>query len=148
MMNRPYQADVNINLVERWMSMALGGLLTTRGIRGGGLRGLLITLLGGYLTQRGLTGHCLVYEALGMNTASPTTEPATTAMMSQETPRQPSRSRKTTRSSNSGGGQFDQQADQAEGERDEGAKSRKVGRTPDQAEGSESNVDASLQQGS
>jgi hypothetical protein len=142
MMNR--QNDVNVNLVERWMSMALGGLLTTRGIRGGGLRGLLITLLGGYLTQRGLTGHCLVYEALGMNTASPTTEPA--AMLAQESPRQPAR-KKTTRSSTSGGGQFSQPADQAEGERDEGAKSRKVGRNPDQAEGSEANVDASLRQG-
>jgi uncharacterized membrane protein len=59
----------NISDVERWTSLAAGAALTAYGLyrrRGGGL---LMSLLGGALLHRGYTGHCEVYEALGMNTA-------------------------------------------------------------------------------
>jgi uncharacterized membrane protein len=59
----------NISEVERWASMAAGVGLTLYGLsrrRGGGW---MLAAIGGMLLQRGATGHCNVYEMLGVNSA-------------------------------------------------------------------------------
>jgi uncharacterized membrane protein len=59
----------NVSEVERWASMAAGVALAAYGLgrrRGGGW---MLAALGGMLLQRGVSGHCHVYEAVGMNTA-------------------------------------------------------------------------------
>ena len=67
---RPYQTTTrNVNMMERWFSMIGGGALLTSGLRRGGVPGLILTLIGGYFAQRGLTGHCAIYESLGLSTA-------------------------------------------------------------------------------
>ncbi len=60
----------NISNVERWASMAAGAGLALYGI--GRRRGSAWALaaLGGALLQRGIRGHCDLYQALGINTAS------------------------------------------------------------------------------
>lgn len=60
---------VNVGETERLTSLVSGGGLLLNGL----LRrapGRLLT--GGYLIYRGLTGHCLAYDALNVNTASRT----------------------------------------------------------------------------
>jgi hypothetical protein len=132
----------NVNMLERWFSMIGGGALTTLGLRSGGLRGLLLSLLGGYLAQRGLTGHCAVYEALGMNTSG--------AGASNHTVYNPVASAKQNEASNPlpawpNQRDYGQQADQAEGERSPGRNpSTRVGPTPGSAEGDRATVEADL----
>jgi len=60
----------NVGQFERWVSLFGGGLLAFDGLRRGTLEGLAEAMLGGCLVERGLTGHCRVYNALGVNTAS------------------------------------------------------------------------------
>jgi uncharacterized membrane protein len=48
-----------------------GGLLTLYGLTRGSLGGLGLAALGGGLLYRGASGHCHLYEALGVNTAGP-----------------------------------------------------------------------------
>lgn len=61
---------LNVGNMERWASLAGGGALIARGLMKGGTRGIATAVIGGVLAQRGATGHCPVYGALGMNTAS------------------------------------------------------------------------------
>jgi hypothetical protein len=117
----------NVNMLERWLSMIGGGALTTFGLRKGGLRGLLLSLAGGYLAQRGLTGHCAVYQALGMDTSGQSRQAASFDF-----------------SQSRGEHSYDVQADQAEGERNN-RKSTRVGTTPGSAEGDRATVEADLQ---
>jgi uncharacterized membrane protein len=56
----------NVGEAERWFSLATGGLLALDGLRRGSL---IETGLGAALLYRGTTGHCSMYQALGMNTA-------------------------------------------------------------------------------
>lgn len=63
-------STLNINSVERVLSTAGGGMLVVYGLKRGSLDGLALALVGGGLLYRGVTGHCHVYEALGVNTAS------------------------------------------------------------------------------
>ena len=66
---RRVRGGFNISGAERWGSMAAGAALALYGLtrrRGGGLA---VAALGGLLFQRGATGHCHVYQALGVNTA-------------------------------------------------------------------------------
>jgi uncharacterized membrane protein len=60
---------VNVQNAERIGSVLLGGALATFGIARGSLPGWLVAALGGGLVYRGVTGHCMVYQQLGMNTA-------------------------------------------------------------------------------
>jgi uncharacterized membrane protein len=53
-----------------------GGALTILGITKGGLGGLVLAVLGGSLVWRGVSGHCNVYEALGINTSKHKNHPA------------------------------------------------------------------------
>ena len=59
----------NISDVEKWISIAAGTGLTLYGLSRLKRNGWLFAGLGGLLLRRGVTGHCDVYEALGMNTA-------------------------------------------------------------------------------
>jgi len=62
--------DVNVNEVERWASVLGGGFLVVTGLtRGSGL-GLALAAVGGSLLHRGLTGHCYLYQSMGVNTSS------------------------------------------------------------------------------
>lgn len=58
----------NIGLTERMVSMFLGGALISRNIT----RPFKSPFLyGAYLSYRGLTGHCLLYERLGIDATNP-----------------------------------------------------------------------------
>ncbi len=61
---------VNVGEVERWASIAGGGLLALAGLRQATLGGFGLAILGGGLIYRGMTGHCSLYSALGVNTDS------------------------------------------------------------------------------
>jgi uncharacterized membrane protein len=61
--------DTNVGEAERVASALGGALLTVYGLRTAP-RGLLLAALGGALLYRGLSGHCAVYQALGVSTAS------------------------------------------------------------------------------
>ncbi len=64
-----YMSNVNVSKPERNLSIASGLTLIVAGIRRGDLRGFLMTVAGGYMLLRGVTGHCMMYRLLGMNTA-------------------------------------------------------------------------------
>jgi uncharacterized membrane protein len=59
----------NISDVERWLSLAAGAGLATYGLTRRRTGGWILAGLGGLLVRRGWTGHCDVYEAMGLNTA-------------------------------------------------------------------------------
>lgn len=60
---------VNVGQTERWLSLIGGGLLALQGLRQESLAGLGLATLGGALIYRGLSGHCHLYQALGIDTA-------------------------------------------------------------------------------
>lgn len=61
--------QVNVGPLERWISMIAGALLAYRGFKSRNATGVAKTLAGGYLMYRGKTGHCNIYETLGVSTA-------------------------------------------------------------------------------
>jgi uncharacterized membrane protein len=61
---------VNISQDERAWSMLGGSTLVGYGLSRRSTGGVALALLGGYLAYRGLSGHCALYQAMGMNTAS------------------------------------------------------------------------------
>jgi uncharacterized membrane protein len=68
--DRPQEADrpINVGDLERWLSLLGGGLLALTTVR----RSLgTVMLLGGAgaLLYRGWTGHCALYQTLGLSTA-------------------------------------------------------------------------------
>jgi uncharacterized membrane protein len=62
-------APKNVNTLERWASVLGGAALATYAARRRGVPGAALALLGGELIRRGATGHCMVYDALGVSTA-------------------------------------------------------------------------------
>jgi uncharacterized membrane protein len=71
---REAQADrvtdrVNVAAVERMGSVAGGLGLMAWGVARRGWPGLLMALAGGALIRRGVTGHCALYQRLGVNSA-------------------------------------------------------------------------------
>ncbi len=64
------QDRVNIGRVERWLSMVAGGALAAYGLKRRETPGGAAALAGAALLYRGATGHCDVYQALGINTAN------------------------------------------------------------------------------
>lgn len=65
----PREARVNVGGVERCLSIAAGSALAAYALkRRAGIRGTA-ALLGAALVYRGATGHCDVYEALGIDHA-------------------------------------------------------------------------------
>lgn len=67
--SRENRSTVNVGENERRLSLLAGLGLLVLSARLRGWRGLIMMLLGGEMLYRGATGHCLVYRALGVNTA-------------------------------------------------------------------------------
>jgi hypothetical protein len=63
------QCLVNVGNPERLASTIAGGALAMFGLRRGSLAGLALAALGGALVYRGVTGRCMAYAALGINSA-------------------------------------------------------------------------------
>lgn len=61
-------ANQNISQLERLISAGLGGALVAGGLLRGRWSGLLMTLVGGSLLYRGASGHCTMYQQLGIDT--------------------------------------------------------------------------------
>jgi len=59
---------VNVANPERAVSVAAGSILALLGVRRHSIPGLLIAGLGGAMVYRGASGHCDMYEALGVDT--------------------------------------------------------------------------------
>jgi uncharacterized membrane protein len=59
----------NVGTPERVLSSVGGGALLLYGIRRGGALGILASMVGGSLALRGVTGHCHLYQSLGIDTA-------------------------------------------------------------------------------
>lgn len=59
--------EKNVNDPERWMSVITGGALVAYGLKMRSLGGLVLGALGSTLLWRGATGHCFVYEGLGIS---------------------------------------------------------------------------------
>lgn len=74
--NRPQSQGTNVSDLERWLSLAGGGVLVAAGLRRGSLGGLALAAVGGCLVYRGATGHCSLYQALGVNTSEQPHGPA------------------------------------------------------------------------
>jgi len=64
------QSTVNVGQTERWASAIGGGALAVYGLTRGTLGGIALALIGGSLVYRGTTGHCNVYDAMGVDTAT------------------------------------------------------------------------------
>jgi uncharacterized membrane protein len=61
--------ETNVNESERWVSAIGGGALVAFGLTRRSWPGLLLALIGGTLVARGATGHCGMYQALGVSTS-------------------------------------------------------------------------------
>ncbi len=57
----------NVNPVERLVSATAGGALLAYGLKKGGVFGTLLSVVGGGVALRGVTGHCQVYDAMGID---------------------------------------------------------------------------------
>src|SRR4051812_13137846 len=62
-------SDVNVGQTERWASGLAGGALALYGLTRRTWGGVVLALVGGTLIYRGSTGHCHMYDMLGVNTA-------------------------------------------------------------------------------
>lgn len=51
-------SEINVTGIERVVSVAGGALLLSKGLRKGGLFGLISLAMGGAAIYRGMTGHC------------------------------------------------------------------------------------------
>lgn len=60
----------NISELERWGSLAVGTALTLYGLSRRRSGGFVLAVFGGLLIRRGAMGHCDIYEAFDLNTAS------------------------------------------------------------------------------
>lgn len=70
-----FAPTTNVSELERWLSLAGGGLLVGLGLTRN-TPSILSLLAGGYLVYRAASGHCPLYHALGMNAAAPSGEEA------------------------------------------------------------------------
>lgn len=61
--------DTNVGEAERWLSLVGGGTLVAYGLARRNSAGFGLAALGGSLLWRGATGHCPMYQTLGMNTS-------------------------------------------------------------------------------
>jgi uncharacterized membrane protein len=59
----------NVSEPERWVSVVLGSAVAAYGLKMRSIPGLVLAGIGGALVWRGASGHCLVYESLGLTTA-------------------------------------------------------------------------------
>jgi uncharacterized membrane protein len=68
-------SQVNVGGTERWGSALAGGALAIYGLTRRTWGGVVLALVGGTLIHRGSTGHCYMYDAVGVNTAEGTDNP-------------------------------------------------------------------------
>jgi uncharacterized membrane protein len=61
--------SVNVSSSERIGAVIAGGLMVLSGLRRRSDSGVLLILAGGGLIYTGMTGHCGVYESVGIDTA-------------------------------------------------------------------------------
>lgn len=66
--------STNVNLPERIGSALAGAALVAVGLRARSFPGIIVALLGGGLIHRGATGHCALYDQLGVNSRKLQTE--------------------------------------------------------------------------
>ena len=64
-------ARPNVGTTERWLCGIGGGALMLLGLARRSLLGGLLASLGATVAYRGITGHCPVYERLGVDNADP-----------------------------------------------------------------------------
>lgn len=62
--------QVNVGSAERQVSIAAGSILALLGLSRRSVPGILIAGIGGAMIYRGATGHCGLYERLGLDTAA------------------------------------------------------------------------------
>jgi uncharacterized membrane protein len=62
--------EKNVNDPERWVSVIAGSALAAYGLRMRSIPGIVLAALGGSLVWRGATGHCMVYEAMGITSVA------------------------------------------------------------------------------
>lgn len=67
--------STNVSTTERAASVVAGGALVALGRKYGGLGGTVLSVLGGGMVLRGATGHCHVYDAMGIDTTDEQTSP-------------------------------------------------------------------------
>jgi uncharacterized membrane protein len=75
-----HQKQANISEAERWTSLIGGGALAVYGLFQRSGTGAALAALGGSLIHRGATGHCYLYEALGVTSAPGGQGAATTSV--------------------------------------------------------------------
>src|SRR5215510_6838433 len=61
--------EINVGRIERWLSMAAGGLLAAYALKRRDTTAGAAAIGSATLLYRGATGHCQVYGALGVNRA-------------------------------------------------------------------------------
>jgi uncharacterized membrane protein len=66
------RAKQNVGDGERTISLTAGAILAGLGLSRGGLSGLAMLGMGGALAYRGATGHCSIYQAMGIDTTQST----------------------------------------------------------------------------
>jgi uncharacterized membrane protein len=64
-----FHERINIGRVERWLSMVAGGALAAYALKRREVPGGAAAIAGAALLYRGATGHCDIYQALGINHA-------------------------------------------------------------------------------
>jgi uncharacterized membrane protein len=62
-------AQKNVSEPERWISVIGGSALAAYGLKMRSIPGLVLAGVGGALVWRGATGHCHLYESIGITTA-------------------------------------------------------------------------------
>src|SRR5512138_251706 len=62
-----FEGRVNVGRVERWLSMVAAGTLAAYALQRREVPGGAAAIAGAALLYRGATGHCDVYQALGIN---------------------------------------------------------------------------------
>ena len=60
----------NVGEPERWLSVVAGSAIAAYGLKMRSIPGLVLAGVGGALVWRGATGHCNVYEAMGISSAA------------------------------------------------------------------------------
>jgi uncharacterized membrane protein len=65
-----HQERINVGRVERWLSMVAGGALAAYALKRREVPGGAAAIAGAALLYRGATGHCDIYQALGISHAS------------------------------------------------------------------------------
>jgi len=66
---RQPRPQVNVGDVERLLTLAGGAVLSLYGLQRRSLGGLAVAGVGGTLLYRGLSGHCSIYQLLGVSSA-------------------------------------------------------------------------------